>query len=150
MSTTRKPQGVDTVFLTLIVTLVTIGFLIFSSASLGLLARGGASFSSVAFSQFTFGIVGGGAALLLLSNVHYRHYRKYAMYIFILGLLATLSVFIPGLGMTHAGATRWLDLGITTVQPSEFLKLAYVIYLATWLSGLHKHVVYWRFGLVPF
>jgi len=146
----RKPLGVDTIFLTLIVTLVTIGFLIFSSASLGLLARGGASFSSVAFSQFTFGILGGGAALLILSNVHYRHYRKYAMYIFIIGLLLTLSVFIPGLGMTHAGATRWLDLGITTVQPSEFLKIAYIIYLATWLSGMHKHVENWRYGLVPF
>lgn len=150
MSAERKPQGVDTVFLTLIITLVTIGFLIFSSASLGLLARGGASFGSVAFSQFTFGILGGGAAMLLLSNVHYRHYRKYAMYIFIFGLFATLSVFIPGLGMTHAGATRWLDLGVTTVQPSEFLKLAYIIYLATWLSGMHKHVGDWRYGLIPF
>lgn len=150
MSESRKPQGVDTVFLSLIVALVTIGFLIFSSASLGLLARGGASFASVAFSQFTFGILGGGTTLLLLSNVHYRHYRKHALYIFIFGLLATLAVFIPGIGMTHAGATRWLDLGITTVQPSEFLKLAYVIYLATWLSGMHRHVGDWRYGLVPF
>jgi len=149
-STKRKPAGVDSIFLTLIATLVTVGFLIFSSASLGLLARGGASFSSVAFSQFTFGILGGGAALLLLSNVHYRHYRKYALYIFVVGLLVTLAVFIPGLGMSHAGATRWLDLGITTVQPSEFLKVAYIIYLATWLSGMHRHVDDWRFGLVPF
>jgi cell division protein FtsW len=146
----RKPQSVDTVFLTIIVTLVTVGFLIFSSASLGLLARGGASFSSVAFSQFAFGILGGGAALLILSNVHYRHYRKQALWIFIIGLIGTLAVFIPGVGMTHAGATRWIDLGFTTVQPSEFLKVAYIIYLATWLSGMHRHVGDWRFGLVPF
>ena len=145
-----KPKGVDTIFLSLVITLVTIGFLIFSSASLGLLARDGASFGSVAFSQFVFGITGGGLALFILSNVHYRHWRKYAIYIFIIGLIATLAVFIPGLGMTHAGATRWLNLGITTVQPSEFLKIAYVIYLATWLSGMHKHVTEWRYGLVPF
>jgi len=149
-SKARKPLGVDTVFLALVATLVGVGFLIFSSASLGLLARDGATFSSVAFSQFTFGVVGGGVTLLILSNVHYRHYRKYALYIFLLGLLATLAVFIPGLGMTHAGATRWLDLGITTVQPSEFLKIAYIIYLATWLSGMHRHVGDWKFGLVPF
>lgn len=149
-NTHRKPLGVDTIFLTLIITLVTVGFLIFSSASLGLLARGGATFSSVAFSQFTFGILGGGTALLLLSNVHYRHYRKHALWIFLIGLISTLAVFIPGLGMTHAGATRWIDLGITTVQPSEFLKVAYIIYLATWLSGMHKHVGNWRYGLVPF
>jgi cell division protein FtsW len=147
---TSKPKGVDTIFLSLVITLVTIGFLIFSSASLGLLARDGASFGSVAFSQFVFGIVGGGIALFILSNVHYRHWRKYAMYIFVIGLIGTLAVFIPGLGMSHAGATRWLNLGITTVQPSEFLKIAYVIYLATWLSGMHKHVGDWRYGLVPF
>lgn len=146
----RKPRGVDTIFLSLIIALVTIGFLIFSSASLGLLARDGASFGSVAFSQFTFGILGGGFALFILSNVHYRHWRKYAIYIFVIGLIGTLAVFIPGLGMTHAGATRWINLGITTVQPSEFLKLAYVIYLATWLSGMHKHVGNWRCGLIPF
>ena len=147
---TPAPKGVDTVFLALVVALVTIGFLIFSSASLGLLARSGASFGSVAFSQFVFGIIGGGTALFILSNVHYRHWRKYAIYIFIIGLLGTLAVFIPGLGMSHAGATRWLNLGITTVQPSEFLKIAYVIYLATWLSGMHKHVGDWRYGLIPF
>lgn len=104
----------------------------------------------MAFSQFVFGIVGGGIALFILSNVHYRHWRKYAIYIFVIGLIGTLAVFIPGLGMSHAGATRWLDLGITTVQPSEFLKIAYVIYLATWLSGMHKHVGNWRYGLIPF
>jgi cell division protein FtsW len=146
----RKPQAVDTVFLALIGILVTVGFLIFSSASLGLLARGGASFASVAFSQFAFGIVGGGLALLILSNVHYRIYRKYALWIFLIGLFGTLAVFIPGLGMTHAGATRWIDLGFTTIQPSEFLKVAYIIYLATWLSGMHRHVKDWRFGLLPF
>ena len=145
-----KPKGVDTVFLSLIVTLVTVGFLIFSSASLGLLARDGASFSSVAFSQFVFGIIGGGTAMFILSNVHYRHWRKYAIYIFIVGLIGTLAVFIPGIGMTHAGATRWINLGFTTIQPSEFLKIAYVIYLATWLSGMHKHVGNWKYGLVPF
>jgi len=145
-----KPKGVDTIFLSLVITLVTIGFLIFSSASLGLLARDGATFGSVAFSQFVFGILGGGAALFILSNVHYRHWRKHAIYIFAIGLIGTLAVFIPGLGMSHAGATRWLNLGITTVQPSEFLKIAYVIYLATWLSGMHKHVGDWRYGLIPF
>lgn len=143
-------KGVDTLFLGLVITITSVGFLIFLSAALGLLSRHGASYGSVVFSQFLFGIIGGGITLFLLSNVHYRHFRKFAIYIFVTGLLLTLAVFIPGIGMTHAGATRWLDLGITTVQPSEFLKLAYVIYLATWLSGMHQHVSDWRYGLLPF
>ena len=145
-----KPKSVDTVLLALIGLMVAGGFLIFSSASLGLMARDGASFGAVAFSQFFFGIVGGGIALFLMSNVYYRNWRKYAFYLFLFALLATLAVFIPGLGMTHAGATRWIDLGFTTIQPSEFLKLGYVIYLATWLSGMHGKVDKWQFGLIPF
>jgi cell division protein FtsW len=150
MSAKRKPKSVDTVLLLLIVLMVAGGFLIFSSASLGLMARDGASFGSVAFSQFLFGIVGGGLALTLMSNVFYRHWRRYAFYIFLATLGLTCAVFIPGLGMTHAGATRWLDLGITTVQPSEFLKIGFVIYLATWLSGVHGRLHEWRYGLFPF
>jgi cell division protein FtsW (lipid II flippase) len=145
-----QPRSVDTILLFIVGLLVAAGFLIFSSASLGLLARDGASFGSVAFSQFAFGILGGGAALFITSNIYYRHWRRFAFYIFILSLLATAAVFIPGLGMSHGGATRWLNLGITTVQPSEFLKIGFVIYLATWFSGVHHKINNWRFGLVPF
>jgi cell division protein FtsW len=148
----NKPlvRGVDTLFLALVVILSGVGFLVFLSAALGLLARSGTTYSSVVMSQLLFGLIGGSIAMYILSNIHYRHYRKWALYIFIIGLVATLAVFIPGLGMTHAGATRWLDLGFTTMQPSELLKLAYIIYLATWLSGMHKHVKNPRYGLIPF
>ncbi len=148
--TNLLPKSVDTIFVLLIIVMVGFGFLIFSSASLGLLARDGATFNSVAFSQFVFGVVGGSLAFLITSSIHYRHYRQYAFYIFIFALLTTLLVFIPGLGMTHGGATRWIDLGFTTLQPSEFLKIAFVIYLATWLSGVESHLHTFTRGLLPF
>lgn len=147
---TQNPKSVDTMLLTLIGLMVAGGFLIFSSASLGLMARDGATFTSVASSQFLFGVIGGGIALFLMSNVYYRNWRKYAFYIFVLSLLATVAVFIPGIGMSHDGATRWLDLRITTLQPSEFLKIGFVIYLATWLSGIHDKIKYWKYGMIPF
>lgn len=147
---TPKPKQLDTVLLALIVALVACGFLVFSSASLGLMARDGASFASVAFSQFFFGIVGGGIAMFITSNVHYRHWRKYALTFFIATLLLTMAVFIPGLGMTHAGATRWLDLGFTTIQPSELLKIGFVIYTATWFSGVYSKITQWQYGIGPF
>lgn len=146
----RKPQSVDTILLTIIGILVAGGFLIFSSASLGLVARDSASFGSVAASQFLFGVVGGGIAMFLASNIYYRNWRKYAFYIFLFTLLLTAAVFIPGIGFSHGGATRWLDLGITSLQPSELLKIGFVIYLATWFSGMYGKVHDWRFGLLPF
>lgn len=146
----RKPKSVDPILLTIIGILVGGGFLIFSSASLGLLARDSASFGSVAFSQFLFGILGGGAAMFIASNIYYRNWRKYAFYIFLLTLLLTATVFIPGIGISHGGATRWIDLGFTTLQPSELLKIGFVIYIATWFSGMYGKVHDWRYGLLPF
>jgi cell division protein FtsW len=146
----RNPKSIDTILLTLIFVLVIGGFFIFSSASLGLLARGGASFGSVAFSQLFFGIIGGSIALLITSSIYYRTWRQYAFYIYVATALLTLAVFIPGLGMSHGGATRWLDLGFTTIQPSELLKIGFVIYVATLLSGTHKKIETWRYGVLPF
>jgi len=145
----KNPKTIDSLFLTLILIAVFAGFFIFSSASLGLLARGGASLTSVTFNQFFFGVVGGIVAMFITSNIHYRNWRQYAFYIFVFSSLLTLAVFIPGLGMSSGGATRWLDLRFTTFQPSELFKITYVIYTATLLSGLKK-IDTWRYGFLPF
>lgn len=150
MSNPKPPKAVDFLFLGLIICLVVVGFFIFSSASLGLLARDGASLGSIVFSQFFFGVIGGLLAMLVTTHIFYRNWRQYALYIFLAAIGLTLLVFIPGLGMTHGGATRWLDLGFTTVQPSEFLKLAFVIYLATLFSGIHRKIDTWHYGVFPF
>ena len=142
-------KKIDHILLSLVVLMVAIGFMIFSSAALGLMSRSGVSFTSAASGQFVFGVLGGGLAMFIVSNIYYRHWRKYAFYIFLFTIILTLMVFTP-LGMSHGGATRWLNLGITTLQPSEFLKLGLVIYLATWLSGVHNKINRWRYGLVPF
>jgi len=143
-------KGVDRTLLIIIILLVVAGFLIFSSASLGLLAREGARFSSVAFSQITFGIIGGGIALFLTSQIFYRNWRKYAFYIFLASVVLTLLVFVPGLGMEHGGAQRWIKIAGFTFQPAEFLKIGFIIYMATWLSGVHKVIHTFKQGTIPF
>jgi cell division protein FtsW len=143
-------KGVDRTLLGIVLLLVTGGFFIFSSASLGLLAREGARFSSVAFSQIFFGIIGGGIAMFLSSQIFYRNWRKYAFYIFIATVILTLCVFIPGLGMEHGGAQRWIRLGSFTFQPAELLKIGFIIYMATWLSGVHKVIGTFKQGTLPF
>jgi len=126
------------------------GFLIFSSASLGLLAREGARFSSVAFNQFLFGIVGGFAALSVISSIHYRTWRKYAFYIFLATLGLTSLVFVPGIGLEHGGAVRWISIGGFSFQPAELLKIGFIVYMATWLSGMHTHMHTFTKGTMPF
>jgi cell division protein FtsW len=142
--------SVDRTLLILTVTLVTIGFFIFSSASLGLLARDGASFSGVAMNQFLFGIVGGLILMFVTSTIHYRFWRQYAFYIGLLGVFVTLLVFVPGLSLEHGGARRWVSVGSFSFQPAELFKIAFIIYIATWLSGMKHAVKSFVYGTLPF
>ncbi|MDP6527749.1 MAG: hypothetical protein QF858_02630, partial [Candidatus Pacebacteria bacterium] len=63
---------IDRTLLIITITLVVAGFFIFTSASLGLLAREGARFSSVAFNQIFLGMLLGSAILFLTSRIRYR------------------------------------------------------------------------------
>lgn len=139
----------DRTLFTLVLLLIGIGFFIFSSASLGLLARNGALLSSVALNQIAFGIIGGLFALLFMSSIHYRLYRQYAFYIFLGTLLLALLVF-TGFGYEHGGARRWVEFGPLSFQPAELLKIGLVIYVATWLSGMKKHIQSFTRGTLPF
>ncbi len=140
----------DRTLLICTIILVSLGFLIFSSASLGLLARDGAHFSSVALNQILFGIVGGTIAFFITSTIHYRLWRQYAFYIFIFAMILTLAVFIPGLGFSHGGAKRWIIIGSFSMQPAELLKIGFTIYMATWLSGMKSHIRNFVKGTIPF
>lgn len=143
-------KRVDTLLLMIVLLLLIGGFFVFSSASLGLLARDGASFSSVAFNQIAFGIVGGGIAMLVLSQIYYRNWRQYAFYIFLATFALTLLVFVPALNYSHGGAQRWIEIAGFSLQPSEFLKIGFIIYMATWLSGMNAHIGTFVKGTLPF
>ncbi len=145
----KRENRFDRWFLTSVIVMTVTGFLIFSSASLGLFARAGANFTSVAFSQIFLGLFLGTVACVITSRINYLFWRKYAFYIFLLSILLTLLVFVPGIGFTHGGASRWIIIGSFSVQTSEFLKIGFLIYIAAWLSGVKKNVEIFKFGILP-
>jgi len=144
-----RRRRADRFFLGIIIALAVVGLIIFISASLGLLARDGAGFGTVALKQFFFGIVLGGGALIFTSKIDYHFWKKYSLHIFALSLVLTALVFVPQIGLTHGGATRWIDLGIITLQPAEFLKLGIVVYFAALLSSFGTKVRSVQYGIVP-
>lgn len=141
---------VDKYFLISVVVLIVCGFIIFSSASLGLLAKGGEKYSNVAFSQTFFGLFMGTLCFIATSKISYKFWKKHAFAIFAVSAVLTALVFVPGLGFSHGGAKRWLILFGFSFQPSELLKIAFIIYLATWISGIKEKIETVKYGLVPF
>jgi cell division protein FtsW len=141
----------DKTFLWIILLLSGLGFIIFTSASLGLLARSSSElFINIAWKQLVFGLGLGLVGLYLTYRTKFTFWKKNAFYILLLGILLTLCVFIPGLGIKTNGASRWIDLKVITFQPSEFLKYAFIIYIAAWYANKKKDVTKISFGLIPF
>ncbi|PIQ91552.1 MAG: stage V sporulation protein E [Parcubacteria group bacterium CG11_big_fil_rev_8_21_14_0_20_39_22] len=145
----RKLPPIDRPFLLIVMVLVGFGFFLFSSASLGLLVRDGVRFGTLAFSQFFLGIVGGGIVAYFNSRIPYKFWRKYSFYFFLIAAIMTLLVFVPGLGYSAGGARRWISLGFTSFQPGELLKVAFVIYLAAWFSGVKSKIHTFTYSVVP-
>jgi cell division protein FtsW len=145
-----RRRKADRILLFTITSILIIGLIVFFSASLGLLARDGARFGSVVSSQIGLGIIVGGITALIVSNIPYKKWGKYSFWMMLFAIALSLLVFVPGIGFEHGGARRWISIGNQTLQPAEFLKIAYVIYLSAWLSNVKKGVKTFSHGLLPF
>src|ERR1043166_7199085 len=61
-------------------------------------------------------------------QVPVKVWQQIAPWAFVLGLALLVAVLIPGVGRSVNGARRWLPLMVINIQPSEFVKLAVVLY----------------------
>ncbi|MBI5133795.1 MAG: cell division protein FtsW [Candidatus Taylorbacteria bacterium] len=144
-----KQNRMDIQLLISILLLVGAGFLIFLSASLGLLERDSGYMSSIVWKQIYLGLIPGLIALYAFSRLDVALWRKFSFWIFIGAIVLNVLVFIPGLGLSHGGATRWLLIGSFSLQVSEVLKIASVIYFASWLAYARERASEWKMGFLP-
>lgn len=140
----------DRTFLMLVVSLALAGLAIFSSATLGMLARESSSVSKDILMQAGLGLGFGFMAFFFARAIPLARIKLLAPYLYVTTLLLTLLVFIPGIGFSAGGATRWIDLGFTTVQPAEFMKIGFVLILAWWLAPRARQLANPKKGLFPF
>jgi len=68
----------------------------------------------------------------IIASTPIKNYEKFSLILLIFGIILLVLVFVPGLGQTRNGSTRWIDLGIITVQPSEVAKLFIGIYFCSY------------------
>lgn len=140
----------DRMFFMLVLGMVLAGIAIFSSATLGLLARESSSVSKDILLQAGLGLGLGFISLCIARSIPLALIKRFAPYIYTATVFFTALVFVPGIGFHSGGATRWISLGFTTVQPAEFLKIGFVLMLAWWLAPKARQLSNPKNGLFPF
>ncbi|MCF7819913.1 MAG: putative lipid II flippase FtsW [Candidatus Pacebacteria bacterium] len=91
--------------------------------------------------------------LFIFSKINYRFWRKNALYFLLGSIVFLILVFIPGLRANYGSASSWIEIFGFSLQPSEFVKLSFLIYLAAWLEAKQSqvkdaHQVFWPFLII--
>lgn len=143
----RTPLGpVDLWLAAATLALVTIGVVMVYSASIG---PADARIGEPAFylKRHLFNVGMGTLALLGGMIIPYRYWRKLA-YPALIGsiILLVLLLFI---GKTYGRSTRWLDIGLTNLQPSELAKFGFIVYLARSIADKTERMKRFSIGFLP-
>ena len=122
-------------------------FLVFSLIFIGLIFI---SISSLSEANSTIGdkfffikkqlfwLILGIISFYITSKIKIETIKKYSFVFYFISIVLLILVLIPGFGNEILGAKRWLNLGFTSIQPSEILKLTSVIYFAYLFSKEEK------------
>ena len=102
------------------------------------------------FKHQLFGIILGLAIFWFLSKIDYHIWEKYGFWFLIISVILLLLVFIPGLSANYGKARSWINVFGFSLQPSELVKLSFLIYLSAWLARRGKKVSDFSQGTAPF
>lgn len=130
--------------------LLVVGLLVVYSASFttGLLEFNDANYFIVR--QVIWAALGLGAMVVLM-RTDYHLLRILSPLLMFAALAALVLVLVPGIGVERNGAQRWIAIGpLPAIQPSEFAKLALIIYVSAWLAGKRQTIQSLALSTIPF
>jgi cell division protein FtsW len=131
-------------------TLILIGIgvvMIYSASSIPMWQRTGES--AALLKKQLFFLLFGFAGMLLSMMVDYQRLRRWAKPLLIVSALPLVILLVPGITREVGGAKRWLHLFGINFQPSEFVKITLIVYMADFISRRgHLMKNFWR-GFVP-
>lgn len=145
--TTKTGQFDFVLFITVLVMLGTGLIMVFSASSPSALSKTGKSYVYVRTQAIA--AIGGIVAMLAISKIPYKTWKKFSgLFIYFSSIAILLAVKIPGLGYNAGGAYRWIDLGFTTLQPSELVKIAIILFFAKYLTDNKKKIHKFKEGFI--
>ena len=115
-----------------IATLASLGLIMVASASISIASRNQVHELYYFWRQLGAFVLGGGLGYWIFT-VPLERWQRYSAVGLIIGVLMLIAVLIPGLGHEVNGSMRWLNTGLFTIQASEPVKLAVIIYVAGYL-----------------
>lgn len=95
-------------------------------------------------------VIIGLVAFFITSRIDYRVWRKYAFGFLIVSIILLLLVFIPGIRADFGTSRSWISIFGFSFQPSELVKITFLIYLATWLEAKKDQLGAFSTGIFPF
>ena len=117
--------------------------MIFSASSVAAVLRYQVPSNYFFFRQLTWIVLAllPGLCVLFLKTKYYRYFSKVAM-LFAIGAL----IYLFAVGVVAGGAKSWYDMGEVNIQPTEFVKIILIIYLAVYYHrfGSKKDVSLWK------
>ncbi len=135
MANARK---LDYILIITAILLIVFGIIVLASAS--------TSVSQIKFGnsyyylnhQIAFALIPGILLAIIFSKINLNILKKWAPLFLLINLVLMTLVFLPGIGIKIGKGSRWISLGIASFQPSEALKLSFILYIASWLDGKSK------------
>jgi len=144
----RQAASVDLWLLGSVLLLCGLGLIMVMSAS-SVLAEGRYNDAYFLFKHQVLSLGLGLVLMILCRFLPVSLYAKLIYPILLLSLAGLILVFVPGVGLTAGGATRWLRLGSGSLQPSEPAKLALVLFLAYSMAKKKESMGSFSIGLLP-
>lgn len=144
----NKRRG-DPSILLITIGLCLFGLLMISSASVVVSYQNFGSNNVYLIRQAVFFSIGL-MAMTATSLIDYNFWKKYSKIILAIAIILLIAVEIPGIGKVAGGAQRWLYIGPLSIQPSEIIKLAFIIYAAAWLEKKKDKLSSLSEGIIPF
>lgn len=88
--------------------------------------------------------------MFVAMNFNYRKLAKYSPYFFVFSIVLLILVLIPGIGKVYNDSRRWFSIAGQSFQPSEFAKLAVILFFSHSLSKRKDQLKYFFKGLLPY
>lgn len=129
----KNRNGIDYWLLAITITLVIIGLIMVYSAST-VWAQDKFDDRFYFLKRQLFFAALGFVMMFFMSRIHVAFWRRYSKIGIGICFLLLLLVLIPGVGLERGGAKSWLGVGAFSIQPSEFMKMALILYLSDFLT----------------